>query len=137
MWRLRWEQHPSIEQSLYEPAAHRACRDSRIPRAEPPAWRVLLAYARPYRLTLVAGGLLSLATGAVGLSLPLTAKRLVDDLAHGRSVTLGEWSGAPSGAPRAIDASARPRFCSSALRTAGRRSAFVFLAFAGVFVLIG
>jgi ABC-type multidrug transport system fused ATPase/permease subunit len=55
--------------------------------AEPPAWRVLLAYARPYRLTLIVGGLLSLATGAVGLALPLTAKRLVDDLAQDRSVT--------------------------------------------------
>jgi ABC-type multidrug transport system fused ATPase/permease subunit len=55
--------------------------------AEPPAWRVLLAYARPYRLTLIDGGLLSLATGAVGLALPLTAKRLVDDLAQDRSVT--------------------------------------------------
>jgi ABC-type multidrug transport system fused ATPase/permease subunit len=55
--------------------------------ADIPAWRVLLAYARPYRLTLVVGGLLSLATGAVGLALPLTAKRLVDDLAQDRSVT--------------------------------------------------
>jgi ABC-type multidrug transport system fused ATPase/permease subunit len=53
----------------------------------PPAWRVLLAYARPYRLTLAVGGLLSLATGAVGLVLPLTVKRLVDDLAQDRSVT--------------------------------------------------
>jgi hypothetical protein len=59
-----------------------------LPRAaEPPAWRVLLAYARPYRLTLVVGGLLSLATGVVGLVLPLTVKRLVDDLAQDRSVT--------------------------------------------------
>jgi hypothetical protein len=55
--------------------------------ADIPAWRVLLAYARPYRLTLIVGGLLSLATGAVGLALPLTAKRLVDDLAQDRSVT--------------------------------------------------
>jgi hypothetical protein len=55
--------------------------------AEPPAWRVLLAYARPYRPTLIVGGLLSLATGAVGLVLPLTVKRLVDDLAQDRSVT--------------------------------------------------
>ncbi len=38
--------------------------------AEPPAWRVLLTYARPYRLLLIGGGLLSLATGAVGLALP-------------------------------------------------------------------
>jgi ABC-type multidrug transport system fused ATPase/permease subunit len=52
-----------------------------------PAWRVLLAYARPYRLTLVGGGLLSLATGAVGLALPLVAKRLVDDLGQNRPVT--------------------------------------------------
>ena len=39
----------------------------------PAAWRVLLAYARPYRLALIGGGLLSLATGAVGLALPLVA----------------------------------------------------------------
>jgi hypothetical protein len=73
----------------------------------PPAWRVLLAYARPYRLTLAVGGLLSLATGAVGLVLPLTVKRLVDDLAQDRSVTEALvllaarwaamcWSGPPS-----------------------------------------
>ena len=65
----------------------RRSRDDQSPAADPPAWRVLLAYARPYRLTLVVGGLLSLATGAVGLALPLTAKRLVDDLAQDRSVT--------------------------------------------------
>jgi hypothetical protein len=56
-------------------------------RDDQPAWRVLLAYAGPYRLTLIVGGLLSLATGAVGLVLPLTVKRLVDDLAQDRSVT--------------------------------------------------
>jgi ABC-type multidrug transport system fused ATPase/permease subunit len=67
--------------------AGRRSRDDRSPAADIPAWRVLLAYARPYRLTLVVGGLLSLATGAVGLALPLTAKRLVDDLAQDRSVT--------------------------------------------------
>ena len=61
--------------------------DDQSPAAEPPAWRALLGYARPYRLTLVVGGLLSLATGAVGLVLPLTVKRLVDDLAQDRSVT--------------------------------------------------
>lgn len=76
--------------ALKEPAnglADRRSRDDQPQAAEPPAWRVLLAYARPYRLTLVVGGLLSLATGAVGLALPLTAKRLVDDLAQDRSVT--------------------------------------------------
>jgi ATP-binding cassette subfamily C protein len=54
--------------------------------AEPPAWRVLLGYARPFRLALLLGGLLSLATGAVGLALPLVARRLVGDLAHDRAV---------------------------------------------------
>jgi ABC-type bacteriocin/lantibiotic exporter with double-glycine peptidase domain len=66
----------------------RRSRDDQPRAAEPPTWRVLLAYARPYRLTLIGGGLLSLATGAVGLALPLTAKWLVDDLAQGRSVTV-------------------------------------------------
>jgi hypothetical protein len=76
--------------AMKEPAtglAERRSRDDQSRAAEPPAWRGLLAYARPYRLTLVVGGLLSLATGAVGLALPLTAKRLVDDLAQDRSVT--------------------------------------------------
>jgi ABC-type multidrug transport system fused ATPase/permease subunit len=63
-----------------------ATHDQATPAAYPPAWRVLLAYARPYRLHLFAGGLLSLATGAVGLALPLAAKRLVDDLAQDRPV---------------------------------------------------
>jgi ABC-type multidrug transport system fused ATPase/permease subunit len=60
--------------------------DQAVPAAYPPAWRVLLAYARPYRLHLFEGGLLSLATGAVGLALPLAAKRLVDGLAQDRPV---------------------------------------------------
>src|SRR5215218_8148615 len=67
--------------------ADRRAGDDQSPAVEPSAWRVLLAYARPYRLTLIVGGLLSLATGAVGLALPLTAKRLVDDLAQDQSVT--------------------------------------------------
>ena len=67
--------------------ADRPSWDDQSQAAEPPAWRALFAYARPYRLTLIVGGLLSLATGAVGLALPLTAKRLVDDLAQDRSVT--------------------------------------------------
>jgi ATP-binding cassette subfamily C protein len=65
----------------------RHSRDDQPQGAEPPAWRVLLAYARPYRLPLIGGGLLSLATGVVGLVLPLTVKRLVDDLSQDRSVT--------------------------------------------------
>ena len=62
----------------------RASRDDQPQAAEPPAWRVLLGYARPYRRTLIVGGLLSLATGVVGLVLPLTVERLVDDLAQDR-----------------------------------------------------
>jgi hypothetical protein len=50
--------------------ADRRSQDDQPQAAEPPAWRVLLAYARPYRL-----------------ALPLTAKRLVDNLAQVRSVT--------------------------------------------------
>ena len=45
--------------------ADRRSQDDQSQAAEPPAWRVLLAYARPYRLTLIVGGLLSLATGVV------------------------------------------------------------------------
>jgi ABC-type multidrug transport system fused ATPase/permease subunit len=55
-------------------------------RAEPAAWRVLLGYVRPYRWILVAGGLLSLVTGATGLALPLVARQLIAELAAGRSV---------------------------------------------------
>jgi ABC-type multidrug transport system fused ATPase/permease subunit len=81
---------PLDETSPTEPSnglADRRQQEDQPQAAEPPAWRVLLAYARPYRLTLIGGGLLSLATGAVGLALPLTAKRLVDDLANDRPVT--------------------------------------------------
>ncbi|MBB2910467.1 ABC-type multidrug transport system fused ATPase/permease subunit [Streptosporangium becharense] len=49
-----------------------------------PVWRVLLGYMRPSWRWLVLGGLLSLAAGAVGLMLPLTARRLVDDLGADR-----------------------------------------------------
>ncbi|MCT2590349.1 ABC transporter ATP-binding protein/permease [Streptomyces sp. N2-109] len=52
----------------------------------PPAWRVLLGYVRPYRRWLLLGGLLSLATGATGLVLPLAAKQLVDNLGDDRPV---------------------------------------------------
>ncbi|MHC3467149.1 ABC transporter ATP-binding protein [Streptomyces sp. 7R007] len=52
-----------------------------------PAWRLLLAYVRPHRWSLLAGALLSLVTGATGLLLPLVAKGLIDDLAHDRAIT--------------------------------------------------
>ncbi|MEU3734199.1 ABC transporter ATP-binding protein [Streptomyces sp. NPDC033538] len=52
----------------------------------PPAWRLLLTYVRPHRRTLLAGALLSLATGATGLMLPLVARELIDDLSHDRTI---------------------------------------------------
>jgi ABC-type multidrug transport system fused ATPase/permease subunit len=53
-----------------------------------PTWRVLLGYVRPHRWALLAGGLLSLATGATGLALPLAARALVGDLGHHRGVVM-------------------------------------------------
>ncbi|NEC84395.1 ABC transporter ATP-binding protein [Streptomyces sp. SID12501] len=57
------------------------------PNTGPPAWRLLLGYVRPHRWTLLAGALLSLATGAAGLALPLVARGLIDDLSHDRTIT--------------------------------------------------
>ncbi|MGH8776641.1 MAG: ABC transporter ATP-binding protein [Jiangellaceae bacterium] len=53
----------------------------------PAAWRVLLSYARPHWIALVAGGLLSLATAAAGLALPLVVRELIGDLGTDRAVT--------------------------------------------------
>ena len=47
-------------------------------------WRVLLAYVRPHRPSLLVGAVLSLVTGATGLALPLVARELIDDLAADR-----------------------------------------------------
>ena len=45
---------------------------------------MLLGYVRPHWITLVAGGVLSLATAATGLALPLVARRLIEQLgSHG------------------------------------------------------
>ncbi|WP_433359719.1 ABC transporter ATP-binding protein [Streptosporangium sp. CA-115845] len=52
-----------------------------------PAWRVLLRYMRPSWRWLALGGLLNLMTGAVGLTLPLAAKQLIDDLGADRPLT--------------------------------------------------
>jgi hypothetical protein len=83
--------HPRLDESSStgrpEELVDRPTEDGHPRAANPPAWRVLLAYARPYRLALIGGGLLSLATGAVGLALPLAAKGLIDDLANDRAVT--------------------------------------------------
>lgn len=57
----------------------------------PAPWRVLLGYARPYRWILVVGGLLSLATSATGLALPLVVRELIEGLGGGREVTDCWW----------------------------------------------
>src|SRR6516164_4517919 len=49
-------------------------------------WRVMYGYVRPYRLALLAGGLLSLLTGATGLALPLIVKVLIGDLGDHRAI---------------------------------------------------
>ncbi|MDQ1035530.1 ABC-type multidrug transport system fused ATPase/permease subunit [Streptomyces sp. V3I8] len=64
-----------------------------MPQSQPPeptatpSWRLLLAYVRPYRWTLLLGAVLSLLTGAAGLALPLVARSLIDDLGHDRAIT--------------------------------------------------
>jgi ABC-type multidrug transport system fused ATPase/permease subunit len=49
-------------------------------------WLVMYGYVRPHRLALLAGGLLSLLTGATGLALPLVVKLLINDLGQHRAV---------------------------------------------------
>jgi ABC-type multidrug transport system fused ATPase/permease subunit len=51
-----------------------------------PAWPLLLSYLRPYRGTLLTGGLLGFAGGLATLAQPLLAKRIVDTLGQHRSV---------------------------------------------------
>ncbi|WP_243761590.1 ABC transporter ATP-binding protein [Streptomyces sp. YIM 98790] len=53
---------------------------------DPPAWRVLLEYVRPYRMTLLLGALLSLVTGATGLALPLVARELINNLSADEAI---------------------------------------------------
>jgi ABC-type multidrug transport system fused ATPase/permease subunit len=57
-----------------------------LPRAERARWRVMYGYVRPHRLALVAGGFLSLLTGATGLALPLVVKVLIGNLGDHRAV---------------------------------------------------
>lgn len=47
---------------------------------------MLLGYVRPHRGALLTGALLSLATGAAGLALPLVARQLIDNLSADRSI---------------------------------------------------
>jgi ABC-type multidrug transport system fused ATPase/permease subunit len=49
-------------------------------------WRVMYGYVRPHRGALLAGGVLSLATGATGLALPLVVRSLIGDLGRHRPV---------------------------------------------------
>jgi len=49
--------------------------------------RVMYGYIRPHRLALLAGGLLSLATGATSLVLPLVVRALIDDLSRHRGLS--------------------------------------------------
>ena len=49
-------------------------------------WRIMYGYVRPHRRMLLAGGGLSLLTGATGLALPLVVRALITDLGHHRSV---------------------------------------------------
>jgi len=51
-----------------------------------PGLRLLLTYLRPYRGTLLAGGLLGLLGGLAALAQPLLAKRIVDTLGERRAV---------------------------------------------------
>ena len=51
-----------------------------------PPWRVLLSYARPHWAALLAGGVLSLATTASGLALPLVVRELIGNLGGGGPV---------------------------------------------------
>jgi ATP-binding cassette subfamily C protein len=56
------------------------------PPAERASLRVMYGYVRPHRLALLAGGLLSLATSATGLLLPLVVRALIDDLSRHRGL---------------------------------------------------
>src|SRR5437764_2482055 len=56
-------------------------------RTGPPAWRALLDYVRPFRRGLILGGLLSLATSATGLALPLVVRELISGLGAHHGVT--------------------------------------------------
>ena len=52
------------------------------PPSERASPRVIYSYIRPHRLPMLAGALLSLATGATGLILPLIVRALIVDISH-------------------------------------------------------
>jgi ABC-type multidrug transport system fused ATPase/permease subunit len=51
-----------------------------------PAWRLLLAHVRPYRWTLIGGGLLGFLGGLASLAQPMVAKLVIETLSQGRSL---------------------------------------------------
>jgi ABC-type multidrug transport system fused ATPase/permease subunit len=55
-------------------------------RRRPAGWRLLLAHVRPYRWTLLGGGLLGFLGGLAGLAQPLVAKLVIDTLGQQRSL---------------------------------------------------
>jgi len=57
------------------------------PPSERASLRVIYGYVRPHRLALLAGALLSLATGATGLVLPLIVRALINDLSRHRGLS--------------------------------------------------
>ncbi|HEX3959218.1 MAG TPA: ABC transporter ATP-binding protein [Trebonia sp.] len=57
------------------------------PPAERASARVMFGYIRPHLPTIVGGGLLSLATGATGLLLPLVVRELIGDLSRHRGLS--------------------------------------------------
>jgi ABC-type multidrug transport system fused ATPase/permease subunit len=79
------EQHPGDEAPGAPAPARRVGEAARQARA---TWRVMYGYARPHRIALLAGGALSLLTGATGLALPLVVRGLISDLGKHRSVTV-------------------------------------------------
>jgi ABC-type multidrug transport system fused ATPase/permease subunit len=67
---------------IFAPAGRPRLKDERA------SLREMYAYIRPQRLALLAGAVLSLATGATGLLLPLVVRLLIEDLSHRRGLTL-------------------------------------------------
>ena len=72
--------------SVEPDAAPRAAAPRRPRGTRRSAIRLLLTYLRPYRATMVAGGLLSFLGGLAALAQPLLAKRIVDTLGEHRSL---------------------------------------------------
>jgi ATP-binding cassette subfamily C protein len=66
----------------FGPMARRNLRNERA------SLRDMYAYIRPQRLALLAGAVLSLATGVTGLLLPLVVRLLIEDLSRHRGLTV-------------------------------------------------